>query len=99
MHDDSYACFQNTVSGYCQWQGQEMCDKLNSYVETNERWVNSMVEQNGATDPYWHQVRRTPPSVSLWSASTSRQNSRGAKHRHFRGPSGVCNPQHIVYSC
>ncbi|XP_043199589.1 putative phospholipase B-like 2 [Amphibalanus amphitrite] len=48
--------WNNTVSGYCQWQGQEMCDKLNDYVATNEQWVNSMVEQNAASDPYWHQV-------------------------------------------
>ena len=48
---------QNTVSGFCQWQGQEMCEKLKKYVDTNEQWVNSMVEQHGDSDPYWHQVQ------------------------------------------
>ncbi|KAF0308876.1 putative phospholipase B-like 2 [Amphibalanus amphitrite] len=48
--------WNNTVSGYCQRLGKEMCDRLTSHVDANERWVMSMVEQNGASDPYWHQV-------------------------------------------
>jgi len=46
----------NTVSGYCQWQGQEMCDKLNQFVKTNDDWVAAQVEQHADEDPYWHQV-------------------------------------------
>ncbi|XP_043218536.1 putative phospholipase B-like 2 [Amphibalanus amphitrite] len=48
--------WNNTVSGYCRRLGKEMCDRLTSHVDANERWVMSMVEQNGASDPYWHQV-------------------------------------------
>ena len=47
---------QNTVSGYCRTLGPEMCDRLSTYVDTNEQWVLSLVEKHGDSDPYWHQV-------------------------------------------
>ena len=48
--------FNATAAGYCK-DDSDFCDKLNTYIENNEKWIDSNIK-SGKNDPYWNQASR-----------------------------------------
>ena len=64
--------WKNTVEGYCDWIGENVCKKISEYLNENTEWVRRKIRQHrrihssdtlhkyGNTtrnsNPYWHHV-------------------------------------------
>ena len=38
--------WQNTVEGYCDWIGENVCKKISDYLEVNTLWVKRKIRQH-----------------------------------------------------
>ena len=43
--------WQNTVEGYCDWIGEEVCKKLSEYLEENTQWIKMKIRQHRRNSP------------------------------------------------
>ncbi|XP_067010461.2 putative phospholipase B-like 2 [Anabrus simplex] len=51
-----YAHFNNMIRAFCDGR-IKLCNKIQEYLDTNERWVKEMIANYSSTEPYWHQVK------------------------------------------
>ncbi|KAK6190761.1 hypothetical protein SNE40_002555 [Patella caerulea] len=47
--------WQNTVAGYCTSPYSDYCTRLQTFLQTNYKWVMEQIKQN-PDSPYWHNV-------------------------------------------
>ena len=38
--------WQNTVEGYCDWIGENVCKRISDYLQTNTLWVKKKIRQH-----------------------------------------------------
>ena len=38
--------WQNTVEGYCDWIGENVCKRISDYLQTNTLWVKKKIHQH-----------------------------------------------------
>lgn len=50
-----YYAYRNTWEGYCDKKGQEFCDRLYAFVDSNMKWLETMIQEKGGQDPIMHQ--------------------------------------------
>jgi len=50
-----YMQYQNTIVGRCDGK-EELCKKINHWVEENHHWVRKKVKHHRRKSEYWHQV-------------------------------------------
>lgn len=55
--------YQNTIVGRCDGK-QGLCDKIDSWVQTNDRWVKRKVRHHKHSNPYWHHVGLTYQQIN-----------------------------------
>ncbi|XP_064612356.1 putative phospholipase B-like 2 [Liolophura sinensis] len=48
--------WENTVKGYCQTPLSPYCTRLQTFLQTNLKWMYSQIEQLADNNPLWHQV-------------------------------------------
>ena len=60
--------WRNTVEGYCDWIGEELCEKIADYLQENTEWVQRKI----------HQHRRGKSS-----SSTSSEEHKGNKQEEI----------------
>ena len=41
--------WQNTVEGYCDWIGEDICRKISEYLDENTLWVKRKIHQHRRT--------------------------------------------------
>lgn len=49
--------WENTVKGYCQTPLSPYCERLETFLQTNLKWMYSQIEQLADHNPLWHQVK------------------------------------------
>ena len=47
--------WNNTMSGYCV-KSSDYCDKLKVYMDSNHKWISSMIHENKEVSAYWYHV-------------------------------------------
>jgi len=50
-----YMAYQNTIVGRCDGK-QDLCDRINQWLQENLLWVNQKASYHAASKEYWHQV-------------------------------------------
>ena len=43
--------WQNTVEGYCDWIGEDICKKISEYLDENTKWIRMKVRQHQRNSP------------------------------------------------
>ena len=38
--------WQNTVEGYCDWIGENVCKRISDYLQTNTLWIKKKIHQH-----------------------------------------------------
>ena len=56
--------WQNTVEGYCDWIGENVCKKIADYLEENTFWVKQKI----------HQHRRSTPTKKVNDQQNTKHN-------------------------
>ena len=44
--------WQNTVEGYCDWIGEDICKKISEYLDENTEWVKRKIHQYRRTNSH-----------------------------------------------
>ena len=44
--------WQNTVEGYCDWIGENICKKISDYLQENTLWIKKKIHQHRRRTPF-----------------------------------------------
>ncbi|XP_066989802.1 LOW QUALITY PROTEIN: putative phospholipase B-like 2 [Macrobrachium rosenbergii] len=54
-HEMIYNHYRNTMEGYCTDKPMGYCERLHTYLDENDQWLQSAIAELGADDPVFHQ--------------------------------------------
>lgn len=66
--------WQNTVEGYCDWIGENVCKKISDYLEVNTLWVKRKIRQHRRFKNLYHE-KSNKYSSTLYDNATMRNGN------------------------